>query len=104
MPNEKLPNLCELLLSVLERALPQLTEPPRHSLTLSIATDLARRKSQLIAENALLRQQLIVLQRQFKRPHLTRSDRLWLALVLTNNPIRAQETSLTHTVQSTSRS
>ena len=37
-------------------------------------TDLARTKSELIAENALLRQQLIILRRQVMRPPCTRSD------------------------------
>ena len=60
MPNLKLlSRFFERLPSTLERAFLKLIEPSRHSLTLSIATDLPRSKSQLIAENALLRQQLI---------------------------------------------
>jgi putative transposase len=38
--------------------------------------DLARGKSELLAENALLRQQLILLRRQIKRPRYTKTDRL----------------------------
>lgn len=36
---------------------------------------------QIIAENALLRQQLIILNRQAKKLHFTQSDRLWLILL-----------------------
>jgi hypothetical protein len=39
------------------------------------ALDLCRSKRELMLENALLRQQLIVLRRQVNRPQLTRSDR-----------------------------
>jgi hypothetical protein len=38
------------------------------SLALGMARDLIRSRSELVLENALLRQQLIVLQRQVKRP------------------------------------
>jgi transposase InsO family protein len=51
------------------------------SLALGAATDLVRSKAELIAENALLRQQLIVLARATKRPRLTRSDRVLLVLL-----------------------
>jgi putative transposase len=37
--------------------------------------DLARTKAELLAEHALLRQQLTVLRRQVKRPALTPADR-----------------------------
>ena len=37
------------------------TTPPHHNLVRGLASDLARGKGELIAENALLRQQLIVL-------------------------------------------
>jgi hypothetical protein len=40
-----------------------------------MALDLTRSKSELVLENALPRQQLIVLQRQVKRPSLTWRDR-----------------------------
>ena len=41
----------------------------------------ARSKSELMAENALLRQQLIMLKRQVKRPACTKTDRMLLVLV-----------------------
>jgi hypothetical protein len=39
---------------------------------------MTRSKADLIAENAMLRQQLIILNRQVKRPQLTNADRLRL--------------------------
>ncbi len=50
--------------------------------------DLCRSKPQLIVENALLRQQLIVLRRQVNRPQLTKADRALLVL-LASRLIRA---------------
>ncbi len=51
------------------------TEPSSASLPLSTVADLARSKPQLIAENLLLRQQLVVLNRSVKRPRFTSLDR-----------------------------
>jgi hypothetical protein len=45
--------------------------------------DLGRSKSELIAEDALLRQQLIILKRQVKRPACTNTDCLLLVLLAT---------------------
>jgi putative transposase len=56
------------------------TSPPRYAPVRGLARDLARGKTELVAENAFLRQQLIVLQRQGKRPSLSRLDRLLLVL------------------------
>ena len=69
------------LVSTLEQAILHLSHPARYSITHSTAADFPRSKTQLIAENALLRQQLIILHRQIKKPHFTRSDRLWLVLL-----------------------
>ena len=55
------------LVATLEQAFLHLTQPARHSIALSIAADLPRSKSELIAENALLREQLIIIQRQIKK-------------------------------------
>ena len=44
------------------------TKPLTSSLPLGTIADLGRSKSELIAENALLRQQLIMLKHQVKRP------------------------------------
>ena len=51
------------------------TKPRAASLPLSTIADLARSKPQLIAENLLLRQQLVVLTRSVKRPRFTSVDR-----------------------------
>ena len=57
------------------------TKPLGTSLPLATLTDLGRSKSELIAENALLRQQLIILKRQVKRPACTQTDRILLVLL-----------------------
>ncbi len=69
------------LFSSLEQVFLSLTQPPRHSILVSTAADLIRSRDELIAENALLRQQLIVLRRQVKKPAFAQSDRLWLVLL-----------------------
>jgi putative transposase len=69
------------LVSFLEPVFLHLTQPSRHSLVLRADADLTRSKADLIAENALLRQQLIVLHRQVKKPTVSHSDRLWLVLL-----------------------
>jgi putative transposase len=56
-------------------------KPPATSLLLGTLADLTREKSELIAENALLRQQLIILRRQVKRPVCRKTDRLLLLLL-----------------------
>jgi putative transposase len=57
------------------------TKPNTSSLMLGMLTDLARSKSELVAENALLRQQMIILRRQVKRPACTKWDRMLLVLL-----------------------
>ncbi len=57
------------------------TTPGPTSLLLGTLTDLSRSKSELVAENALLRQQLIILRRHAKRPACTRTDRMLLVLL-----------------------
>jgi putative transposase len=57
------------------------TKPDTSSLLLGTLTDLTRSKTELVAENALLRQQLIILRRQVKRPACTRTDRMLLVLL-----------------------
>jgi putative transposase len=56
------------------------TTPLTSSLPLGTLTDLARSKAELIAENALLRQQLLILKRQVNRPACTKTDRILLVL------------------------
>jgi putative transposase len=57
------------------------TKPESTSLLLATLTDLARSKSELVAENALLRQQVIILRRQVKHPACTKTDRMPLVLL-----------------------
>ena len=54
---------------------------PTTSLVLGTLTDLTRGKAELLAENALLRQQLINLRRQIKRPAYRKRDRFLLVLL-----------------------
>jgi hypothetical protein len=57
------------------------TKPDTTSLMPGMLTDLTRSKSELVAENALLRQQLIILRRQVKRLACTKTDRMLLVLL-----------------------
>ena len=56
-------------------------KPSTTSLLLGTFADITRGKSELLAENALLRQQLIILRRQIKRPTYRKRDRLNLVLL-----------------------
>jgi putative transposase len=57
------------------------TKPDTTSLIAGMLIDQARNKSELVAENAFLRQQLIILRRQVKRPTCTKTDRMLLVLL-----------------------
>src|SRR5918997_414447 len=65
----------------LRRRLAAATRPAAAPLVTGTLTDLARTKPQLVAENALLRQQLLILRRQVGRPRCTRADRVLLVLL-----------------------
>ena len=56
-------------------------KPSPTSLLLGTLTDLTRGKAELLAENALLRHQLIILRRQIKHPIYRKTDRLLLVLL-----------------------
>ena len=56
-------------------------KPRSTSLLLGTITDLAKGKSELLVENALLRQQLVILHRQVKRPVHRKTDRFLLVLL-----------------------
>jgi transposase InsO family protein len=73
--------LLDGCLHVLSSRFARWTQPLRTSLPLGTLTDLGRSKSELIAENTLLRQQLIILKRQVKRPACTKTDRILLVLL-----------------------
>ena len=57
------------------------TKPATSILIIGILSDLARNRTDLVVENALLRQQLIVLNRQVKLAQLTNSDRFCLVFL-----------------------
>jgi hypothetical protein len=57
------------------------TKPASSVLIIGILSDLTRSRTDLALENALLRQQLIVLKRQIKRPKLTNPDRFRLVFL-----------------------
>jgi hypothetical protein len=57
------------------------TKPFNTALLLGTLTDFSRSKSELVAENALLRKPLIILRRQVKRPACTKTDRMLLVLL-----------------------
>ncbi len=53
-------------------------KPRSTSLVLGTIADLAKGKSELLVENAMLRQQLIILRRHVKRPACRKTDRILL--------------------------
>ena len=67
--------------SRVQQHLLQWTRPTSRSLLTGTLTDLALTKAEFIAENALPRQQLIILSRQVKRPTCTRTDRLLMVVI-----------------------
>jgi putative transposase len=73
--------MTSLCLQSLQHRFVDWTKPSTTSLVLGTLTDLPRSKSELVAENALLRQQLIVLRRQVKRPACAKTDRMLLVLL-----------------------
>lgn len=73
--------LLQSVLQRLEMWFKSVTRPNNDKLLVGTVLDLTRSKSELVAENALLRQQLIVVKRQIKRPELTQRDRLLLVLL-----------------------
>jgi putative transposase len=73
--------LTRMSFQSLHQRLVDWTKPSTTSLLVGTLTDLPRRKSELVAENALLRQQLIILRRQVKRPAYSKADRMLLVLL-----------------------
>ena len=64
-------SLCQAI----KQRLRQWAKPNNHTLPLNAVLDITRSKSELVLENALLRHQLIILQRQTKPPKFTWRDR-----------------------------
>ena len=69
------------LYQAVKRTIGHWTKPKSHQMVLDAVADLMRPKSELVLENAFLRQQLIVLERQKKRPTLTGRDRVMMVLL-----------------------
>jgi hypothetical protein len=74
-------NACKTILNRIKNKIKQLTKPVTPSLVVGTISDLPRSKTNLMVENAILRQQVIVLNRQVKQPKLTNSDRLRFVLL-----------------------
>jgi putative transposase len=66
---------------VVARAFSRWCKPLPAAPLLGTIADLARSKPQLVAENLLLRQQLLVLNRTGRRPPCTRADRAFLVVL-----------------------
>ena len=73
-------------LQALRRRLLAATRPAAPMLVTGALADLTRSKPELVAENALLRQQLVVLKRSVKRPRCTPADRTRLVLLASRVP------------------
>ena len=70
-------SLCQAVKHLLRRW----TKPNNDAPVLNTALDLTRSRTELVLENALLRQQLIVLNRHTKRPALSWRDRALFVLL-----------------------
>jgi len=77
---------CKTFINHVKNQIKQLTKPATATIAAGALSDLPRSKSDLIVENAILRQQVIVLNRSVKRPRLSDGDRLRFVLLsrLTN--------------------
>jgi hypothetical protein len=72
---------CKQLISHVKQSVKAWIKPITIGLVTGSISDVMRSRADLIAENALLRQQLIILRRQVKRPQLTKADRIRLVLL-----------------------
>jgi putative transposase len=80
------------LWQAVNRRLRQWSKPINDTLILNTVLDLTRSKPELVLENALLRQQLIVLKRQTKHPKLAWRDRA--LIVLLSSKLRTWKSAL----------
>ena len=69
------------LWKIIKQLVKQHTRPTTTAIAIGSLSDLKHSRRDLIIENAMLRQQLIVLKRQVKRPQLTQGDRLRLVFL-----------------------
>jgi transposase InsO family protein len=79
-------NACKSIFNRVKEAVKHWTKPATATLAVGAASDMTRSRRDLLVENAILRQQLIVLKRSVKRPKFTPGDRTRLTLLarLTN--------------------
>jgi putative transposase len=73
--------IAQPIVKKLETQVKAWTKPTSDRLVGGTAADLVKSKDQLVMENALLRQQVIVLKRQVARPQLTAKDRSLLVVL-----------------------
>ncbi len=78
--------LCRRFSNAVQTHIKHWLRPSSLTMAGGSAIDLTRSKTELIAENAFLRQQLIILQRQSKRPKLSNRDRVKLLLLARATP------------------
>lgn len=78
---QPLANLVAKCGRLIQKKFIALTKPTTNSPVPGAAMDLTKSNSQLLAENALLRQQLLVLNRQVKNPKFTPRDRFLLIIL-----------------------
>src|SRR3954454_20707215 len=74
-------HLGRSLARALRHRLSAATKPAEHGVVAGAFADLVRGRPALVAENAFLRQQLIVLRRSVRRPRCTPTDRALLVLL-----------------------
>ena len=72
---QRVPSIVSRGLQAARSTISRMTKAIAHGPVLATVADLARSKPQLVAENLLLRQQLVVLHRSVKRPQLTPAER-----------------------------
>ncbi len=85
-------HLGRSLARALRQRLTATTKPTEQGVVMGALTDLVRGRSALVAENAFLRQQLLILRRSVKRPRCTPADRAVLVLLVSR--IRAWRQAL----------
>ncbi len=78
---ETILNSWQYLGSWLKQFFKQWTKPATFMLGAGVLADATRSRADLTIENAMLRQQLIVLNRQVKQPHFMQGDRIRLVLL-----------------------
>ena len=78
---KRFPSIVKRGLQAIRKAISRWTKPIVHGPALTTVADIPRSRPQLLAENLLLRQQLIVLNRSVKRSRFTRADRALFVLL-----------------------